>query len=148
MNELPPSVIDFFVSLIIRDRSPAYLSVEKNGCLADWDGRLEYYGIKNLRKNDHIEKQVFFLKGFFPLNEKSLFLPCIQTEKGVPADIHILSHEKRNLVILLDASQDRIQRSLFQQKGNELRLLQKKISNIINHNIGKKITKELFREVL
>jgi len=125
MLEFPPTVFDYIYSQTIESRSPAYLLVAKDGRLADWGGKLEAYGITGLQKGEYALEQVCFLKGLLPLDGTPLFLPCVQVESSLPADIHIFPGDEGDWVLLLDATAEEIQRRQFQQKACELSLKQR-----------------------
>lgn len=132
MLDLPAPVLDYIHRLTVDNRSPAYLLVEKDGCLSRWGGKLAAYGVTNLQKGEHVGKQVVFLEGLFPLNGVSIFLPCIKMEDGLAADVHLIPGDEGDWVLLLDATLEEDQRSLIQQKVNDLSLLQEKQSKILN----------------
>ena len=130
MLDLPDAVFDYIYSILVNSRSPAYLFVRKDGSLSSWGGKLAQYGFRNLQKGEYIGKQVFFLEGLLPLDDFSIFLPCIKTDYGICADIHLFPGDDGDWVLLLDATLEENQRSLIQQKGNELSLLQEKKSKL------------------
>lgn len=123
MLDLPSQVLNYIYTQIGENRTPAYLLVEKDGRLSEWGGNLAAYGVTNLQKGEYVGKQVFFLEGLLPLDGSSLFLPCINTQCGLCADVHLFPGDKGDWVLLLDASLDEIRLSLIQQKRNDLSLL-------------------------
>ncbi len=131
MRDLPPPVLEYLHALIVDDRSLAYLQIDKSGCLSDWGGNLAAYRITGLRKGLPIGEQVVFLEGLLPLQDSPMLLPCVETGSGLFADIHILSSEDGNWVLLLDVSAEELQRRLFQQKANDLSLRYEQQSKIL-----------------
>jgi signal transduction histidine kinase len=119
MAQLPSSVLAYLSRLAADHRSPAYLLTNEEGLLCDWGGELATYGIADLRAGEPIGQQVFFLEGLMPLAEEGLILPCMQTEPGRPADLHLFSTPAGDCALLLDASISERQQRLMQQKGNE-----------------------------
>ncbi|MBO3460204.1 hypothetical protein G7B40_023905 [Aetokthonos hydrillicola Thurmond2011] len=126
MVDFPTPVIEYVLTLIIENRSLAYFLVNKDGCLLTWGGKLAEYGVTNLRKGENALNQICFLEGLLPLDDFPLFLPCLQTELGRCADVHIFSTEEGDWVLLLDATLNKMQTSIIQQQANELSLLQEK----------------------
>jgi signal transduction histidine kinase len=122
MADLPAVVSEFLDNLFITDTQPAYLLVDESGILTSWGGRLENYGVRNLRAGEPINEQVYFLEGLLPLEQEQLLLPCMQTDSGRPADLHLFSTPEGDCVLLLDASTKEEQQRVMQQKGNELSL--------------------------
>src|SRR5687767_13752963 len=122
MSDLPAVVSEFLDNLFITDTQPAYLLVDESGILTSWGGRLENYGVRNLRAGEPINEQVYFLEGLLPLEQEQLLLPCMQTDSGRPADLHLFSTPEGDCVLLLDASTKEEQQRVMQQKGNELSL--------------------------
>ncbi|MBW4645753.1 MAG: hypothetical protein KME23_22660 [Goleter apudmare HA4340-LM2] len=132
MLDFPTPIIAYLLNFILEQRSLAYLLVAKDGCLSAWGGQLKKYGVINLRKGGYIGEQVFFLEGILPLDDVPLFLPCMKTEYGMCADVHIFPAEEGDWVLLLDATHDEKHLTLTQQQANNLSLLQEKLSKILN----------------
>jgi hypothetical protein len=120
---LPPTLLDFLNSVLIESRFPAYLLAAKDGRLLSWGGALDRYSIANLQKDEQLSAQVSILHGLLPLNGAPIFLPCVSTESGLFADIHIFSADEGDWVCMLDATSFEAERRLLQQAANELSLL-------------------------
>jgi PAS domain S-box-containing protein len=131
MRDLPPPVLEYLRTLIVENRSLAYLQIDKGGCLSNWGGNLAAYGMTGLHKGLPVREQVVFLEGLFPLQDPPLLLPCVETGSGLFADIHIFSGEDGNWVLLLDATPEEVQRRLFHQKANDLSLRYEQQSKIL-----------------
>ena len=50
MRDLSPSVLEYLRTLIVENRSLAYLQIDKGGCLSNWGGNLAAYGMTGLHK--------------------------------------------------------------------------------------------------
>ncbi|MCJ8282583.1 MAG: hypothetical protein MJK14_22855 [Rivularia sp. ALOHA_DT_140] len=94
--------------------------------LSSWGGKLNEYGIADLQQGEDASQQIFFLEGLLPLDDVPLFLPCVKTERGVCADVHLFPEEEGDWVLLLDATWDEIQIFKVQQEANSSRLMQRK----------------------
>jgi signal transduction histidine kinase len=146
MAELPIYVRDYLTRLMIDDRVPAYLLVSPEGRLVGWGGHTDFYGLAGLQAGEPFGEQVFFLEGMFPLSSDSLVLPCLLTETGRPAELHLFSTDDGDCALLLDATASERQQRLRQQKGNESSLsyqllvkeIQKKeiLLHCIVHDLG------------
>lgn len=142
MLYLPDTVLNFLHTFTLESRSPAYLLVMKDGRLASWGGNLTLYGLTNLQQGEYVEQQILFLTGILPLNGLSINLPFVEMESGISADVHIFSANEGDWVILLDATLFETQRSLVQQKGNDLSLLRNKQARILNQQFSHYTTSE------
>jgi serine phosphatase RsbU (regulator of sigma subunit) len=131
MPEIAAPVLEYIYELITRDRSPAFLLLDENGCLQDWGGSPERYGIGSLEKGKPVEEHVDALKGFFPFYEEEITLSCVRTGRGVSADIHILRKEKGYWVIFSDVSREEALQARLQQKLNDMTLLRDRSEKMI-----------------
>lgn len=122
MAELPESVHAFLNNLASSHRQPAYLISDEEGRLVAWGGKTESYGMNHLEAGTPIGQQVHFLEGLLPLEDGDFSLPCIHTESGRPADVHLFSTPEGDCALLLDAMAQEQQQRMMQQKGNELSL--------------------------
>jgi len=125
---LPAPILDYLHDLTVEKCSPAYLFVEKDGCLIKWGGELSGYGIKDLSEGESIVNTLFFTEGLFPLNEKSLFFPRVKVENNRSTDIHIFAADEGYWILLLDASAEERRWTVLQQNMNELSLLRSNLS--------------------
>jgi hypothetical protein len=131
MQNIPNSIVAYLITLMLDNRSLAYLLVRKDGCLSAWGGKLAEYGVTNLEKGLDVGQQIFFLEGLLPLDDFPLFLPRLKTEEGICADVHMFPSEEGDWIVLLDATLDEMQLSLIQQQGNDSVLLQEKLTRIL-----------------
>ncbi len=122
MSDLPTPIFDFMLALTLDNRSPAYLLVANDNLLSDWGGELEAYGMTGLQKGVSIGEQVLFLEGLLPLEESPFFLPYVETDSGLSADVHIFRADQGTWVLLLDATGDAKTRKQIQQRANDLSL--------------------------
>src|ERR1051325_6343105 len=122
MSALPTPISEFMLKLNVDTRSPAYLLVNKNGSLSEWGGDLAAYGMEDLRKDQPVGEQVFFLEGMLPLDTSPLFLPYMKTDSGLSADIYLFTGEEGTWVLLMDATWEARKRKAIQQKANDLSL--------------------------
>ncbi|MBE9211135.1 hypothetical protein IQ247_00120 [Plectonema cf. radiosum LEGE 06105] len=124
--DIPFPVSNYLVNFLKESRSLAYLFVNKDGCLSSWGGNLTEYGVNNLQQGENASQQIFFLEGLLPLDDFPLFLPCIQTNNGICADVHLFPEKDGDWVLLLDATWDEMQIFKVQQQVNSSRLMQRK----------------------
>ncbi len=108
----------------------------KDGRLSKWGGKLSLYGFTNLQQGEYVAGQILFLTGLLPLNGLPIILPCVEMESGISADVHIFSTDEGDWVLLLDATLYESQRSLVQQKGNDLSLIRNKQARSLNEHFN------------
>ncbi len=143
MKDLAPTILKYICDLTVKNRSPAFLLLDQDNCIQEWGGKLDTYGIEAIEKGERIEDRVLILDGFFPLDEEQIQLQCVETESGVPADIHIFFQDKAVWVLFLDASEKEAMQSVFQQKINDLCLVRDKHAKMLEEYIGKEISERL-----
>ena len=136
MLYLPDTISNYIHELTIEARSPAYLLVMKDGRLSRWGGKLSLYGFTNLQPGEYVAEQILFLTGLLPLNGLPIILPCVEMESGISADVHIFSTDEGDWVLLLDATLYESQRSLVQQKSNDLSLIRNKQARSLNEHFN------------
>ena len=124
--DIPFPVSSYLVNFMQESRSLAYLFVGKDGCLMSWGGNLNEYGVSNLKQGEDASQQIFFLEGLLPLDGFPLFLPCVKTNNGICADVHLFPEKEGDWVLLLDATWDEIQIFKVQQQVNSSRLMERK----------------------
>jgi len=135
-NEFPHPVIDQLQRLCVRDRSPAYVCVGKDGSLLGWGGFCENYGLSGLTKGAPAAHQIDFLEGILPLEGSALHLPFLELTPDVTADLYLFANQEGDWLLLLDSTVEARRLSELQQSGNEAALSRRK---------GKKLFDELQR---
>ncbi len=133
MIEIPTDVTDYIIHFTVVNRSLAYIFTNKEACLSDWGGQLSVYGITDLQRGKDIGQQVFFLEGLLPLDDFPLFLPCMKTEKGICADVHLFPSKQGDWVIFLDAMWDETHIRRIQQQINNSKLIEENFRRILKH---------------
>lgn len=124
--DIPFPVSKYLIDFMKETRSLAYLFVGKDGCLSSWGGKLNQYGIANLHQGEDASQQILLLEGLLPLDDFPLYLPCVKTEHGVCADVHLFPEKEGDWVLLLDATWDEMQIFKIQQEVNSSRLIKRK----------------------
>ncbi len=122
MADLPAPIRDFICTLTEDTLAPAYLLVTDKEGLSQWGGALESYGITGLEKNMQIGDHLVYLAGVLPLDASNVFLPHVQTEAGVFADIYLFHRDQGTWVLLLDATADAKKQQGMQQRTYDLSL--------------------------
>lgn len=120
MSELPIPIRDFILELTEDERSPAYLMVSAENTLSEWGGDCAAYGIDHLEKNIEVGEHISFLHGLLPLENKSLFMPNLETRPGQYADVYLFQRKEVTWILLLDATADATKRQQMQQKAHNL----------------------------
>src|SRR5262249_26581259 len=114
---LPQRIQQHLQRLTAEERALAYVLADHAGKLSAYGGQLETYGLLPLQLGLPISDQILLLVGLLPLNGKELHLPCVLTESGRPADLHLLPAAEGDYVLFLDASEQEQRHQAIQQKG-------------------------------
>ena len=122
MADLPAPIREFIDGLTDDLLAPAYLLVTDAGRLSDWGGALESYGISGLEKNIQVDEHLLFLAGLLPLGAAGVFLPNVQTNTGVFADVYLFRRVQGSWVLLLDATESVKKRQVLQQRTYDISL--------------------------
>lgn len=132
-SDLPPTVLVFLNELNLRSQSPAWLMITDSGVLSKWGGSLAYYGISNLQSDRSAAEQLRFLAGMLPVETEAVELPCVETDSGIYADIHIWAAFGWTWVLLVDTTTHALEYRRMQQRGNELSLLNLRQEKQLTH---------------
>ena len=122
MVALPLPVSDYIHSRIVDVRQPAYFLVDDAGCLVDWGGQPEFYGITELIYGGTLTEYLICLDGLLPLPGDALCLQWVETQPGRYADIHLFSSAVGAWILLLDATPEAARHGQMQQKLNDIGL--------------------------
>jgi PAS domain S-box-containing protein len=118
----PEPITERLLAVMASERSPAYLGVDARGVLRELGGPLRDYGLGRLELGSSAAGQVFFLEGLLPLEGPAIFLPCLKTEEGLTADVHIFKDGSLDWVLFLSAASNEIRAHFQQQRVNEASL--------------------------
>ncbi|MDY6900758.1 MAG: hypothetical protein SWZ49_22165 [Cyanobacteriota bacterium] len=124
--DIPLPISNYLIDFMRETRSLAYIFVGKDGCLSSWGGKLTVYGVADLQEGEDASQQIFFLEGLLPLDDFPLYLPCVKTNRGICADVHLFPEKEGDWILLLDATWDEMQIFKVQQEVNSSRLMQRK----------------------
>ena len=122
MAELPGQIREFIEALTDDLLAPAFMLVSDEGGLIEWGGALDSYGISGLAENMQIGDHLAFLVGVLPLTSGSVFLPKVQTNARVFADVYLFRREQGTWILLLDATNDVKKRQALQQRTYDISL--------------------------
>lgn len=123
MEGLPASVERRLEALILGERAVAYLAIDAGLALVAAGGRLENYGLSELRLGEPAAEQAFFLEGLLPIVETPYFIPSVELADGRAADLHFDLDADILWIVLLDVTADRDAARRVQQKAYEMTLL-------------------------
>ncbi len=133
MIDLPDFVNERLHTELIRGKRPAYLLVDPQGKLIEAGGDLERYGLARLEKGCLAEDSVELLVGLLPLSGNEFTLPFVALSGETYADVHCFPVNRRDCVLLLDASDEARRRFRVQQNANELALLREAQQKMLEH---------------
>ena len=124
IDNFPAPVISFLRGLLLEKRDPAYLVLDREGRLLDSGGKLDLYGLQEVKRGESLTEQMHFLQGMLPFESGEVSLPFIEMTGNIYADIHLFQSGDFHYVLLVDVTSAGMQQSLLQQKANDLNLLQ------------------------
>ena len=124
MTPLPRDLMSYSLDAVFAPRRPAWFRVDRKGRIAETGGKLDSYGLQDLRAGEPACERAHFLEGLLPLGEKSMLLPLIRLTADCYADIHLIpdEHGDGGCVLLLTSNQDAAERARAQQERNRLLL--------------------------
>lgn len=128
----PAEIAEHLVEIALKGRSPAYIQVTPEGRIITWKGAVGKYGITHIKEGDDVCDRLFFLKGFFPLEQANDVLPQVQTERGPVVDVHLIKDDTSSWILLLDATDAAERQQRLQQKGNDLSLLRQQYTKLLD----------------
>lgn len=133
MADLPPSVRKCVLDLMLQSRAPAYLHVDGTGRVEAAGGDLSRYGLGEHPVKRYAADAVPALLGLVPLQrgDDPLFLPTLELEGGIVADLLVVEDRGTSWVVLLDATESRDRRQALQQSANDLALLKQKVTRLL-----------------
>jgi phosphoserine phosphatase RsbU/P len=126
MIGLPRSVADALQAVTYSDRALAYLQIDAALSVVGIGGRLDNYGLDQIRVGESVFEHAFFLEGILPLAEAPYFVPSVELARGRAADLHFYRDAGCIWLVLLDVTAERDQTQRIQQKAYEMTLLQEK----------------------
>ena len=100
----PPEVAEYLQEWILELRSPAFLVCNQEGRAVVKGGDLSRYGLENLREDEGVTEQAYFLEGLLPLDNSPSVLSQVETATGTFADIHLFRIEDGDCIVLLDCT--------------------------------------------
>ena len=139
----PEPITECLLSIVQGERSPAYLAVDRLGILRQVGGALKDYGLDRLEVGSSAAGQAFFLEGLLPLEGPRIFLPCLKTEDGLSADLHIFKAGTLDWVLLLNTASNELHTHLQQQRINEASLDRERDQRLLRAECARS-TREIF----
>ncbi|MBK9316067.1 MAG: hypothetical protein IPM55_17760 [Acidobacteria bacterium] len=89
MAELPSDIVSYLHHLASTQRKPAWMRSTGREQAAQCRRPPDSLWPDGPDRGKQVGDQVYFLEGLFPLESERLILPAIQTDSGLPADLHI-----------------------------------------------------------
>jgi serine phosphatase RsbU (regulator of sigma subunit) len=126
MQRLPAPVAHLLNALMDGERAVAWLRIDPDLTLIDSGGRLDHYGLAEIRRGEPAGEQAVFLEGLLPLLESPYILPSVGLGADIAADVHFHADTNGTWVVLLDVTAERDVMRRVQQKAYDMTLLQEK----------------------
>ena len=143
MKRIPAELTTYLVDHSIKERSPAYLVVDRNERLEDHRGDCTLYGLGPLETGKSVLDQVPFLEGLLPLKQSALVLPCVQIDSSSWADVHIIKDGRRHWVLFLQVTNEELSHLHLFEKATEYTYLRERHAKMLDQYLGKELVKAL-----
>jgi sigma-54 dependent transcriptional regulator, acetoin dehydrogenase operon transcriptional activator AcoR len=121
----PKAVMERLRNDWLRERTPAYIRIDRAGRLDALGGDCAHYGLERLQPGTPVEDQAEFLTGLLPV-EEPLHIPLLQIRSNVYCDMHLFAGPDGDYVLLLDASHEAGTMMAVQQNAHEVALLKRR----------------------
>ncbi|MEE9424322.1 MAG: ATP-binding protein [Methylococcales bacterium] len=129
MNALSASPQSIIEQCIDEYTRPLCVILDDNFVVKSWSGDDSYYGFDEFEIGKDCRDSMLFLVG---LNaQDSIHLRFIETPNARAAHVQLFNDPDGKTLVLLDATEQRVNHALLQQKGNELALMHDKQTKLI-----------------
>ena len=132
VNTLPTKINELLGSKVEDHLKPLCVVLDRQLKVVEWSGNNAYYGYNNLELATDAATLFPFLVGL--QLKGSITLPMVATNNGRATDIEIIEDTPHFFLLFVDATEKHVRQRELQQKANELKLL--------NHRLTK-LTREL-----
>jgi signal transduction histidine kinase/DNA-binding NarL/FixJ family response regulator len=131
MNALSASPQGIIEQCIDEYTRPLCVILDDHFMVKSWSGDCTYYGFDEFDIGKDCRDSMLFLVG---LNaQDSIYLRFIETPNARAAHVQLFNDSDGKTLILLDATEQRVNHALLQQKGNELSLMHDKQTKLIEN---------------
>ncbi len=145
MADLPLPVTQYIYRRSVKDRYPAFFSLDKNANVVSWGGMVDHYGLSAPQKGMPVTDILICTEGLFPLAEDSLELDCVEISSETVVDVVVFKDNSGYWLVLFDARKKRARQQVLQQKANELTLLRDVHNKILDQYLGREIAEKLLK---
>lgn len=131
MDALPELILDYLQDNVSDLLSPACLCVDQQGQLLGWSGSLGAYPLPELKVGVDVEAFLPLLVGLDGLDEPLVF-SLVNLDESSVVNIHLLPRTAGGMyVLLLDALAEHNSMQIYQQKANEVQLLNARLKKVL-----------------
>ncbi|MEE9344993.1 MAG: ATP-binding protein [Methylococcales bacterium] len=110
---------------------PLCLTLDNNFMVKSWSGDRAYYGYDSIEMGEDCRDSLLFLVGLKA--QDSIQLRFVETPNARAVHVKLLTDANEITLVMLDATEQRINHTVVQQKGNELALMQIEQSRLIKN---------------
>ncbi|MDM8565938.1 response regulator [Candidatus Halobeggiatoa sp. HSG11] len=139
MTNIPANVIEYIQSMWMAEMILTYLHIDKQGCLIDWGGYPQHYGLTTLVKDKSVVEQVDFLDGFLDVTHTEV-LQYLNIGGNRCINAHIVPLDDGIYVLLFDVTDEHDRQQKMQQQVNELSILTYRQSQLLQELEATRIT--------
>jgi len=131
MAVLPDHVLSYLQENISGRLSPACFYVDAHGKLLSWSGVVDAYPLPGLEAGRAVDEFIPLVVGLNEIDFPLVF-PLVGLAEDVVVNVHVLPRKAGGLyVLLLDAMDEYNSRQVYQQKTNEVQLLNARLKKVL-----------------
>lgn len=129
--DLPASVAESLVTLLVSKRDLAYFLVDTSQTLVRAGGNLNHFGLGEVELGNSAVNQLLFLEGLLPLGETPFVIESMEMPSGQAADVHLYSDREGAWILLMDVTSEHNAARRVQQKAYDMTLLSEREARLI-----------------
>lgn len=131
MSKMPAAVAAYMQHNVKEQMSPLCLTFNANMQLARFSGELAAYNFPQLKLGMEAAKIAPMVEGL-DYKDLPLSFPVVEVFDGAIAHVHLIAKKTGGIyVLLLDAKKEHKSRQIFQQKANEVQLLNEQLTKVL-----------------
>lgn len=131
MDALPGIILDYLQENVSDKLSPACLCVDKSGHLLGWSGAVDAYAMPELVSGQAVEDFLPLVVGLSNIQSPLIF-PLVGIGTDVVVNVHVLPRKAGGIyVLLLDGMDEHNSQQVYQQKANEVQLLNARLKKVL-----------------
>lgn len=132
MDVLPDTILEYLQNNVSDSLSPACLRVDADGCIETWSGAIDNYALAALSKGIDVASVIPAVVGLEQV-ELPVVFSLVNLSASSIVNLHVLPRREHEgfYVLLLDAQEEHDSMQRYQQKANEVQLLNTRLNKVL-----------------